>query len=64
VLTIVTVKEDNLETRFYEYTMGKLRLYVWLVNYAPFHKMHKAVATELHTFLHFNRLPKAMIERL
>jgi len=44
--------------------MGKLRLYVWLVNYAPFHKMHKAVATELHTFLHFNRLPKATIERL
>lgn len=61
----MTVKEDNLETGFYEYTKGKLRLYVWLVNYAPFHKMHKAVATELHTtFLHFNRLPKATIERL
>jgi hypothetical protein len=60
----VTVKEDNLETGFYEYTMGKLRLYVWLVNYAPFHKMRKAVAIELQTFVHFNRLPKAAIERL
>jgi len=60
----VTVKEDNLETGFFEYTMGKLRLYVWLVNYVPFHKMHKAVAIELHMFLHFNRLPKATIESL
>jgi len=49
---------------FYEYTMGNLRLYVWFVNYAPFHKMRKAVAIELHTFLHFNRLPKATIGRL
>jgi hypothetical protein len=51
VLTIVTVKEDNLETRFYDYTKGKLKPYVWLVNYAPLHKMHKAVATELPTYM-------------
>jgi hypothetical protein len=38
VLNNVTVKDDNLETRFYEYTMGKLRLYVWFVNHAPFYK--------------------------